>query len=250
MAIRTELAARLEALEARLAEQVRETEATRAQIQCIRAEILVLNEAQPKAIQSGTPHSPEDKVALFRSLFRGREDVYPRLWTSAKGDRKGYSPVCSNEGNRAFCDKFRIKCADCPNRRFAPLDDRVVLDHLQGRHVIGIYPLLPDETCWFLAADFDGEGWQEDATAVLEACQRHDVPATLERSRSGEGAHLWIFFTAPVPAAAARKLGCFLLTETMNRRCQLSMASYDRLFPNQDTMPQGGFGNLIALPLQ
>lgn len=250
MAIRTELAARMEALEARLADQVREAEATRAQIHGIRAQLLALNEVQAPEIPPGTPHSPETKVALFRTLFRGREDVYPRLWTSTKGDRKGYSPVCINDGNRALCDKFRIKCTECPNRRFAPLDDRVVLDHLQGRHVIGIYPLLPDETCWFLAADFDGEGWREDATAVLDTCQGHDVPATLERSRSGEGAHLWIFFTVPVAAATARKLGCFLLTETMNRRPQLSMASYDRLFPNQDTMPQGGFGNLIALPLQ
>ncbi len=130
------------------------------------------------------------------------------------------------------------------------MDDRVVLDHLQGRHVIGVYPMLLDETCWFLAADFDGEGWKEDAKAVMATCAELGVPATLERSRSGQGAHVWIFFTAPVQAATARKLGCFLLTTTMNRRYQMSMASYDRLFPNQDTMPQGGFGNLIALPLQ
>jgi hypothetical protein len=126
----------------------------------------------------------------------------------------------------------------------------VIQDHLQGRHSIGVYALLPDETCWFLAADFDGGGWREDVLALQETCGQQGVPALLERSRSGNRAHLWIFFSSPIPAALARKLGCFLLTETMNRRHQLGMDSYDRLFPNQDTMPQGGFGNLIALPLQ
>jgi len=113
-----------------------------------------------------------------------------------------------------------------------------------------VYPILPDETCWFLAADFDKKTWQEDVTAFVETCNKHGVPVAIERSRSGNGAHAWFFFASPVPAAAARKLGCFLITETMARRHQLSMDSYDRLFPNQDTMPKGGFGNLIALPLQ
>ncbi len=250
MTSRLELAADLETLETQLRERVQEVESTRARIQDLQAQIRALDEAVVPAFSPGLQLSPSEKVRLFRSIFRGREDVYPRLWISKKGNRKGYTPVCMNEGDRALCDKFRVKCADCPNRRIAPLDDQVVLDHLQGRHVIGIYPLLLDETCWFLAADFDGEGWREDAVAVLETCQQNGVPAALERSRSGEGAHLWIFFTGPVPAATAGRLGCFLLTETMNRRPQLSMASYDRLFPNQDTMPQGGFGNLIALPLQ
>jgi hypothetical protein len=129
-------------------------------------------------------------------------------------------------------------------------DDQAVLGHLQGRHVIGVYPLLPDETCWFLAVDFDGEAWQEDAEAFRAACESVGIPPAVERSRSGNGAHCWFFFAAPVPAATARRLGSLLITETMARRHQLSMASYDRLFPNQDTMPRGGFGNLIALPLQ
>ena len=250
MSHREDLAAQLDSLETQLAEQLRYAEATRAQIREIQAQLQPIAAIDAREALTPGPQSPIAKVALFRSLFRGREDVFPRLWVSTRGDRKGYSPVCANERNRALCDKFKIKCAECPNRRFAPMDDQAVLDHLQGRHVIGVYPLLLDETCWFLAADFDGEGWNQDATALLETCRRHDVPAALERSRSGEGAHLWIFFSAPVIAATARKLGCFLLTETMNRRPQLSMTSYDRLFPNQDTMPQGGFGNLIALPLQ
>ncbi|WP_005033209.1 TOTE conflict system archaeo-eukaryotic primase domain-containing protein [Holophaga foetida] len=250
MLLREDLATQLELLEARLTERLKETEGIRAQIEEIRAQLQATDAAHaPDSSHSG-PQSPAEKVALFRSMFRGREDVYPRLWINAKRDRKGYAPVCANEGNRTLCNKFKVKCAECPNRRFAPMDDRAVLDHLQGRHVIGVYPLLPDETCWFLAADFDGEGWKEDATAMLGTCQRYSIPAALERSRSGEGAHLWIFFMGPVFAATARKLGSFLLTETMNRRPQLSMKSYDRLFPNQDTMPQGGFGNLVALPLQ
>ncbi len=250
MPLREDLVARLASLEARLADQLRDTEATRAQIRETQEQLQSIEVAPSRSTSPSVPQTSIEKVALFRSLFRGREDVYPRLWVSTRGDRKGYSPVCANEGNRALCDKFKVRCAECPNRRFAPMDDRVLLDHLQGRHVIGVYPLLLDESCWFLAADFDGEGWEEDATAVLDTCCRYAIPASLERSRSGDGAHLWIFFTAPVLAATARKLGCFLLTETMNRRPQLSMKSYDRLFPNQDTMPQGGFGNLIALPLQ
>jgi superfamily II DNA or RNA helicase len=128
--------------------------------------------------------------------------------------------------------------------------DQVVLDHLQGRHVMGVYPLLADETCWFLVADFDKNSWKEDVAAFNETCDTIGVPVAIERSRSGNGAHAWFFFAAPVPANVARRLGCYLITETMSRRHQLSMISYDRLFPNQDTMPRGGFGNLIALPLQ
>lgn len=131
-----------------------------------------------------------------------------------------------------------------------PVADRVVLDHLRGRHIMGIYPLLEDETCWFLAIDFDKSSWQDDIGAFAETCRAMDVPAAVERSRSGNGAHAWFFFKAPVAARLARKMGCYLLTETMSRRHQLSMGSYDRLFPSQDTMPRGGFGNLIALPLQ
>lgn len=199
---------------------------------------------------SKTPSTAEEKVALFRSLFRGREDVFPKLWENAKTGRKGYSPACSNEWVSGVCRKPRVKCGSCSHRAFLAVTDQVVLDHLQGRHVIGVYPLLPDETCFFLAADFDGPTWMEDVTAFVAVCRTLGVPLAIERSRSGRGAHAWFFFSGPVPASVARQMGCHILTETMSSRHQLKMSSYDRLFPNQDTMPKGGFGNLIALPLQ
>jgi len=196
------------------------------------------------------PATADEKVTLFRDLFRGREDVYPKFWRNEKTGRSGYSPVCANEWVRGVCEKPRVKCSECPSRSFLSVTDQVILDHLQGRHVIGVYPLLPDESCRFLAVDFDKKSWQEDVAAFLETCRANSIAACLERSRSGNGAHVWFFFEDPVPATVARKMGCFLITETMDRRHQLAMESYDRLFPNQDTMPAGGFGNLIALPLQ
>lgn len=130
------------------------------------------------------------------------------------------------------------------------LTDEAIRDHLTGKQTVGVYPLLLDEMCHFLAADFDKDGWQEDAAAFLETCRDWIVPAALERSRSGKGGHVWIFFASAVPASLARKLGASILTRTMERRHQIGLDSYDRFFPNQDTMPKGGFGNLIALPLQ
>lgn len=202
--------------------------------------------------------SSEEKVALFRSLFRGREDVYPRRFESKKTGRSGYAPACGNEWVRGICEKPRIKCMDCVHRSFLPMNDDVIRSHLSGKDrsgqdfVAGVYPLLVDETCYFLAMDFDKETWREDvlALAVMESCRILQIPAALERSRSGNGGHVWLFFTEAVPATIARKLGAFILTETMERRPELGLASYDRLFPNQDTLPKGGFGNLIALPMQ
>ncbi|MGC2461643.1 MAG: DEAD/DEAH box helicase family protein [Steroidobacteraceae bacterium] len=204
----------------------------------------------PMPFEAPIPQTPADKVRLFRSLFRGREDVFPTRFVSAKTGKSGYAPACRNKFVRGVCELPKIKCGDCPNQAFIPFDDPAVVGHLTGRHVMGVYPLLADETCWFLAVDFDKSTWVEDVGAFVETCRRVGLPAAVERSRSGNGAHVWFFFSSPIPAASARKMGCYLITETMSRRHELSMESYDRLFPSQDTMPRGGFGNLIALPLQ
>lgn len=200
--------------------------------------------------------SPEAKIALFRSLFRGRDDVYPRRFESRKTGKSGYAPACANEWVRGICEKPRIKCAECPHRRFLPVTNDVIRWHLSGRDdagepfVVGVYPMSLDETCFFLAVDFDKSDWLADSTAFMATSQRMDLPAALERSRSGRGAHVWLFFEEAVPAGLARELGSYILTETMDTRPDLGLDSYDRFFPNQDTLPHGGFGNLIALPLQ
>ena len=196
------------------------------------------------------PVTPGGKVALFRTLFRGRDDVYPKLWMNAKTGRTGYAPACANEWVRGVCGKPRVRCGECPNQAFLPVVDRAVLDHLRGHHVIGVYPLLADETCWFLAVDFDKRDWEADMAAFRQVSRSAGLPVAVERSRSGNGAHAWFFFDGPVRAATARRMGCFLITQAMSRRHGLGMSSYDRLFPNQGTLPRGGFGNLIALPLQ
>ena len=196
------------------------------------------------------PATAAGKVALFRAVFRGREDVFPVLWTNLRTGRTGYAPACGNEWIRGVCEKPRVRCGECPNQAFLPVRDRVMLDHLRGRHVAGVYPMLPDETCRFLAVDFDKGGWRRGVAAFRGACAAAGLPVAVERSCSGHGAHAWFFFDAPVSAAAVRRMGCHLITRAMSRRHGLGMSSYDRLFPNQDTMPRGGFGNLIALPLQ
>lgn len=203
--------------------------------------------------ERGTVHNystPSEKIALFRTLFRGREDVYPNRWESKTG-KSGYSPACGNEWS-FVCKKPQIKCSDCFHREFLPITDEIISNHLDAKinRTIGVYPMLQDETCWFLALDFDKENWKQDAAALMGTCQEFQIPAALERSRSGNGGHVWIFFDQPAEASLARKLGCALLSRTMESRYQLALDSYDRLFPNQDTLPRGGFGNLIALPLQ
>lgn len=201
-------------------------------------------------IQSGVKLSTSEKIALFRSLFRGREDVYAQRWESPDG-RFGYSPRTDRDWQAYYAAKPEDrKRVDRETRKNIPLTDEAVHAHLAGKQTLGVYPLLLDETCWFLAVDFDKKTWREDASAFLTTCRALNVPSALERSRSGNGAHIWIFFDRPVPAGVARRLGSLILTRTMERRHQLGLDSYDRLFPNQDTMPKGGFGNLIAMPLQ
>ncbi len=200
--------------------------------------------------------SVESKIALFRSLFRGRDDLYPRRFESRRTGKTGYQPACVNEWVRGLCEKPRSKCAQCPHRRFLPVTDEVIRWHLSGQDhegrdfVIGVYPMLQDETCFFLAADFDKADWRQDVAVFLETCRSMRLPAALERSRSGTGGHVWLFFDEAIPAGLARRLGAHILTETMERRPEVGLDSYDRFFPNQDTLPQGGFGSLVALPLQ
>ncbi len=193
---------------------------------------------------------PTEKINLFKSLFKGREDVFATRWENSKKGTSGYSPACGNEWVRGICQKPKIKCSACRNKDYLELTNQVTEDHLRGKIVAGIYPLLPDETCWFLAIDFDGEEWPKDIKTIRKVCSYFEIPIAVERSRSGNGAHTWFFFEQPVPASTARRFGSALLTYAMNQRHEITFKSYDRFFPNQDTMPKGGFGNLIALPLQ
>ena len=200
--------------------------------------------SEPSKLSTG------EKVALFRRLFRGRTDVYPTRWESKTTGKSGYAPACANEWRPGVCEKPRIKCADCGNRLLIPLSDAVIYGHLAGEHTVGVYPLLEDDSCYFVAVDFDEAEWREDARAFIRSCEALGVPAAFEISRSGCGAHAWVFFASRVSARDARRLGTAIISHTCARTRQLKLNSYDRLFPNQDTIPKGGFGNLIALPLQ
>ncbi len=199
---------------------------------------------------NAAPFSPDEKISLFLSLFRCRGDVYPRLWENPNAGKKGYSPVCRNEWAREVCEKPRVKCSACPHQAFPPLDEAAARDHLIGKSVIGTYAIREDNACVFLAADFDGTGWKEDIRAYRDAARELGVEVAVERSRSGDGGHAWIFFEEPVPALLARRLGTLIVAKASALHPAMSLASYDRFFPNQDTLPAGGFGNLIALPLQ
>ncbi|GHT63189.1 helicase [Bacteroidia bacterium] len=210
----------------------------------------------PKIVSTTNKYSsPDEKIKLFMSLFRGRTDVYAKRCYSKNFNSSYYIPACKNEWTRGLCDRSRVKCKNCKNRELLPLKESVINAHLRnkdenGNGIVGIYPLLPDETCLFLAVDFDEENWQKDIFAFRLVCKELNIPVAIERSRSGNGAHAWFFFDEPVPAVSARKLGNALLTKAMSVRHELKFTSYDRMFPNQDFMPKGGFGNLIALPLQ
>lgn len=203
--------------------------------------------------------SLEEKVSVFRNLFKGREDVFARRWYSRTSGKSGYQPVCRNEWDRQLCDKKKYKCAECPNRLFKPLVYEDIYRHLEGKDpdgqdVIGAYAILADNNCNFLCADFDDKscehGYEKDVLAYVGVCKDWDIPCSIERSRSGNGAHVWIFFEQSLPASKARRLGNTILTEAMERYGRMTFKSYDRFFPNQDRLPDGGFGNLVALPLQ
>lgn len=202
--------------------------------------------------------SVKDKIQLYTSLFNGRRDVYPRRFEAKKG-HSGYVPVCKNLFVNGLCHKPKVKCSECKNRHFEELSDDIITYHLKGHKkgepdnkdfVIGIYPILPDDTCYFLCFDFDKDCWKKDVSILIQTCNEMDIYFALERSRSGNGAHLWIFFSEPIPCFLSRQLGTLIITKTMNKYPDIGFDSYDRMFPNQDKLPKGGFGNLIALPLQ
>jgi superfamily II DNA or RNA helicase len=261
----SEIDQQIEAAEKELAGLDKKRAAIMEQMEALRREKSGISQGSPVSflVNGRTPvtnQSPqEDKISLFRTLFRGREDVYPKRFESKKTGKSGYQPVCRNEWVKGICGKPRIRCGNCQNRKFLPVTDDVIRNHLLGYDpqkktrpdfAVGVYPLLPDETCWFIAADFDQSTWMQDVSRFLEICKSFRIPAAVERSRSGNGGHVWVFFSELVPATLARKMISFVLTETMELRPEIGLQSYDRFFPNQDTLPKGGFGNLIALPLQ
>ncbi len=157
-------------------------------------------------------------------------------------------PVCLNEWKPGFCGKPEVKCASCEHRSYAALDEKVIEAHLLGALVARVYPLRQDGKCHFLAIDFDKDGWQEDVSTLREVCTAFAVPAAIERSRSGHGAHTWFFLAEPVAASPARKFGSALLTCAMNERHQIKLKSYHRFFPHQDTKPNANGGRRFASP--
>ena len=238
-----------------LIERIKELEAENAELRKRLGKNIAPVEQKPTAMLR---LSLQEKVDLFRSLFKGREDVFARRWFSRASGKSGYQPVCKNEWSQP-CRERNHKCDDCPNRQFLPITNDDLYRHLsgkdaEGKDVIGLYVLNEDNTCHLLCADFDDKncehGFQDDVLAYVGVCKSWGIPYSIERSRSGNGAHVWIFFETPVMAAKARRLGNAILTEAMNRNGKIGFKSYDRFFPNQDTLPEGGFGNLVALPLQ
>jgi hypothetical protein len=230
---REDLLAEIAREESRLVDLRAEVETAATRLAGLREQLATLPvvhvQIQPKLIPdvANVPATNAAKVGLFRSLFRGRDDVFPRRWENEKKGKSGYSPACDNEWEWGLCEKKkgpgagkRATCGECPNQAFITVSAEEIAKHLRGDQIMGVYPLLPDETCWFLAADFDKKSWQEDIAAFAETCRQHGVPVAIERSRSANGAHAWFFFASPVPAVTARKLGCFLITETMARRHQ------------------------------
>lgn len=190
--------------------------------------------------------SSKEKIDLFLSLFKGRTDICAKRWKN----KPGYSPYCHNDFKLGICNKPKIKCTECKNSHFAPLDEKQMKNHLLGKHVLGLYPMTTNDTCFLLAMDFDESTWAEDIKVVIKVCKENNIPVYAERSRSGDGCHLWFFFEKEMKASLARKFGTIILNLAMQECGNIKFDSYDRLFPSQDFLQKEGFGSLIALPLQ
>jgi len=199
----------------------------------------VMFDAAPGTVTAESP--ARGKVAFYANLFRARSEVYAVRWDSDRTGRGGWMPAVQGGFRKG------VRPAD---RHYLPLTEEVVTRHLSGDLEIGLYPLLDSDRCHWLAADFDGSTAMLDALVYVKAARAYGMTAALEVSRSGAGAHVWVFFTSAVPAAQARQLGTGLLREAMTMAGRLNLASYDRLFPSQDLLPAEGIGNLIAAPLQ
>jgi len=238
---------RIEQLRASLAKM--RVQASMLEEQIARLEKKGQMELPSSAVTQESPRSPEEKVRLFLEFFGTRRSVYPKRWENGKSGKSGYAPACDNEWRAGVCRKPQIKCTECRHQKFPPLDEAAVEAHLRGIHTLGVYAITEENACRFVAADFDGERWKENIAAYREAGSRAGVPIAVERSRSGKGGHAWIFFSEPVPAVLARKLGAILLAKASAVRPTIGLETFDRFFPNQDELPPGGFGNLIALPL-
>ena len=203
-----------------------------------------------RILDISSPNTPEEKINLFKELFCCREDIFPKFWENEKTGKRGYSPVCSNEWVRPICRKPEVKCSACQHQSFLPLDEISIKSHLQGFHIAGTYAIRENNTCIFLVADFDKASWKEDSLAYKKAARELGVEVCIERSKSGNGAHAWIFFQESIWARKARQVGTLILVRATSISQKIKLNSHDRFFPSQDTVPKGGFGNLIALPLQ
>jgi len=193
----------------------------------------------------------QEKINIFKNIFCGRKDVFAIHWEKADKSISGYTPACLNEWKPDLCYKLqRQKCKDCPNSKYAELNEYYISLHLQGQKILGIYPLLESNESYFVAADFDDKNWDKDILKFYNKCQEYNLPVYIERSKSGNGGHAWLFFEDKYPAFKSRNIAINILRDAKIIDQFSKEDSFDRLFPNQDEHSGKGFGNLIALPLQ